>query len=119
MPLSIGTQNGRDAKNGPYNTGNNSDFRSPENLHEYILGVFPESCPLLTSFMSRRELKRSASGVRIREAAIREVPLPKKSLVRAMTPYMATTKPWLMEPVTASYCSRVQKATPYTGNSCW
>ena len=65
-------QKGSARKNGPYDTGENSDFRSPENLHDYILTTLPESCPLLTSFMSRRELTRKDSGLRLSEVAIRE-----------------------------------------------
>ncbi len=48
--------------NGPYNTTRETDFRSPENLHHYIQKILPQTCPLLSSFISRRESKR-ASGL--------------------------------------------------------
>jgi hypothetical protein len=53
--------------NGPYNTARETDFRSPENLHHYIQQTLPQTCPLLSSFISRRESKR-ASGLVIQLA---------------------------------------------------
>jgi hypothetical protein len=45
--------------NGPYNTKNSPmDFRSPENLHEYLTGSELNTCPLLKAFLEGRHWKR-------------------------------------------------------------
>ncbi len=54
--------------NGPYNTNANTDFRSPENMQEYIINVMPDS--LLKRFTAARQQKRDyilANDVRIQD----------------------------------------------------
>ena len=47
----------------PYNTDEDTDFRSPENLHQSIMEKLPATCPLLSSFISRRDFKRMKTGL--------------------------------------------------------
>ncbi|OAI55109.1 hypothetical protein AYO44_02925 [Planctomycetaceae bacterium SCGC AG-212-F19] len=41
--------------NGPYNTAEVTDFRSPENLHKFIVENLATICPLLSGFIKSRE----------------------------------------------------------------
>ena len=56
-------KSGRESDDVPYNTDEDTDFRSPENLHQYIMEKLPATCPLLSSLISRRDFKRMKTGL--------------------------------------------------------